>query len=310
MIRKALCTLACGAAYREQWEARCAANWRAYAARHGYDIIVVDQPIREGDQLAERPIHWQKLFLPQHPEARNYDYLAYLDADILINVQRAPCIVASMEGSEKVGAVRFDDYVDDDFNYYKTFIRSLKFEQYAERAAQRQAGPGAYALNGPDFRAEYGQYPGLLEAPMINSGVLVMQPARHAAMLEQVYHDSWAEMPAHSETRCAQKGNYDQLYVTWKLWRAGMIHLLDPRFNRIAYYEQAMHYPFTLAIPDPNLWRICFTTMLCNCFFLHFAGNMHLMRFAQWTLEGDFAILGCEDVFRGDPEIIRNRRHS
>jgi hypothetical protein len=307
MNRKAIFTILHGDSYVDTWKRYCEPGWRAYADRHGYDLVVVTEPIRLEHPLSVRPIHWQKAFIPRHPRAKDYEDIVYLDADILINYHRAPCIV-SANPTGKIGAVRFDQYIDDDFNYYLIFIRQSKFRNLQERIRQHQQTPGVVTLSGPDFAAEYGQYSSDLSRPLINSGVLTMKPALHGDLLEKIYHDSFVEMSDGAETRCGQKGNFDQVYLTHKLLEADMIQLLDERYNCIAYYQMALHYPFLFAAFSEELARVALTTILMNHYFLHFAGNLSWLPLAQLNENNDLAILNAPDVFSRDLEMIKNRR--
>ena len=289
----------------QAWRQSCEPSWRAYASKHNYDIIVITQPIRLLHDLAIRPIHWQKLFIPRHPDAAKYEDIVFLDADIIINYHHAPCIVAA-HASDKFGVVAFDRYFDDDHHYHNVFIRKAMFTHIGERARALNAGiaPGRYTLSGPDCYHTYSELTDRLDVPRINTGVLVMKPALHADFLESVYHDSFRELK-----NGAMPGHYEQTYLAWKLFQAAQYNLLDERFNRIAFIEWALHYPFTLIADNPSLLRACFTTMLSNAFFLHFAACMEMLPYAQINEQRDFAILGGKNVFAGDTLRVLHRKH-
>lgn len=304
---KALFTLAIGAQYQNLWQTHCRPNWEAYARRHGYDIVVIDQPIKRLEDAPRRPPHWQKCFILSHPRAGDYEDVVYLDSDIMINYHRAPCVVAANRPGY-VGAVRFDHYLDDDLNAYLIAVRKGNFISYEKRAAMRRADNKPALLPPADFSSYYGLYmSGRDEAhlPRINSGLLVMKPAVHRERLETIYQQSFEEARDEWVNGTLE---IDQTFLTWKLLQAGLINLLDERFNRIASFEHAIHYPFTLIFKDETLLRMCFTSMLHNCYFLHFARCQGMMQYALINADEDFAIVGLPNVFAGDRIRIRHRR--
>ncbi len=304
MNRKAIFTIACGGTYLANWRSYCEPNWRKYADKHGYDIVVVTEPIRQEHELARRPVNWQKCFVLSHPEAARYEDVVFLDADIVINYNRAPCI-AEANDSEKIGAVSFDRYLDDDLQAYMIGIRKGNFLTYERRMKLRKTNPGPMQLPPVDFSTYYDLYPGdCSRLPRVNSGVLAMKPALHRELMESIYFDSFKETRDEWVDGTLE---IDQTYLTYKLLRADAIKLLDRRFNRIASFEQAIHYPFTLMVPDEKLLRTCFTSMLCNSYFLHFARCAGMMKHAVANDEGDFAILGLPNVFAGDRISIKHR---
>lgn len=304
---KALFTLAIGEPYQRMWETYCRPNWEAYACRYGYDIVVVDQLIKHHEDATRRPPHWQKCFILSHPRAGDYEDVVYLDSDILINYRHAPCVVTANRPGY-IGAVKFDHYLDDDLNAYLIAIRKSNFLTYNKRAAMRRADDRPAILPPADFSSYYGLYmPGQDESalPRVNSGLLVMKPAVHRERLETIYMQSFEE--ARDEWVNGDI-EIDQTFLTWKLLQAGLIHLLDERFNRIAAFEHAIHYPFTLIHPEETLMRMCFTSMLHNSYFLHFARCQGMMKYALVNADEDFAIVGLPNVFAGDRVSIRHRR--
>jgi hypothetical protein len=300
--RKAIFTILFGADYIKRWQLCAEAGWRAYAARHGYDLVLVDGPIKRAADLPARPIHWQKLFIPQHPAAARYERIVFLDADIMINYHRAPCIVAATP-PDKVGVVRFDRYIDDPMTYYLAFIRRYKIARYASRCREMAGPHKPLCLTGPDYATAYAEFTARRDLPLLNTGVIVMHPAAHAAAFEQIYLDSFRELRDGAADRV-----FEQNYVAWKLIDAGLAHYLDERFNTIAYLEQALHYPFLDLVDNPPLQRLCYSTMLANCWFLHFAANAHLMPLAVINEEREFAMFGLKDIYRADREYIPDRR--
>lgn len=97
--RTALVTIVVGAPYLEAFDRYSRRRFEAYARRHRYDPIVLTEPVRD---LPGKKFTWQKLCLPDLPWWRDYDQVAFLDADILI-ARDAPALPVMPPG--KVGVV-------------------------------------------------------------------------------------------------------------------------------------------------------------------------------------------------------------
>jgi hypothetical protein len=61
-MTKAIVTLAVGDEYRALWNAKARPSWERYAARHGYELIALHEPI-DTSPLGRRPMSWQKLLV-------------------------------------------------------------------------------------------------------------------------------------------------------------------------------------------------------------------------------------------------------
>jgi len=306
MNTKAIFTLVLGEEYERHWETYARPSWEEYGRRHGYDIIPVNKPIRELHPLSVRPPHWQKCFVLSHPDAGRYEDVVFLDSDIMINYHRAPCIVKANEPG-KIGCVRFDRYLDDDLNAWIVGVRKSQFMNYAGRKAVRDKDPRPALLPDVDFSKVYREYtPDNRDLPRINSGVLVFKPRLHREFLESVYFDSFKD--AKDEWVNGVEIDIDQSYLSYRMIRAGLSNLLDERFNIIASFEHAIHYPFAYMVGDETLHRMCWSTMLANSYFLHFARCGQMMRYAAINDDGDFAIVGLKNVFAGDKVTVKHRR--
>lgn len=98
-MKTALVTIVIGDRYREIYDRYIRARFERYAARHGYDLKVIDQPILD---LPGKKFTWQKLCMAHVPWFRDYDRLAVLDSDIFI-ARDAPALPAVPDG--KVGLI-------------------------------------------------------------------------------------------------------------------------------------------------------------------------------------------------------------
>jgi hypothetical protein len=308
--KKTIVTLAIGEKYLNNWKTYCKPTWEAYAAKYNYEIIVVDKPIKQLHEEKIRPLHWQKLFIFSHPEVSNYENVVFLDADIMINHHRAPCIVEANKRIDetRIGAVAFDRYLDDDLNAYIIGIRKgnfLTYEKRLELAKKEQGNP--MRLPEVDFSKIYKEYtPDNKNIPRINSGVFVLKTSLHAEFWEGIYFSSLKE--AKDNWVNGTEIDIDQSYIVYKLWQKQNYNLLDERFNTIAPFEHAIHYPFTYIITDEFLQKMCWSTMLANTYFLHFTRCASMMKYAIINENKDFAIVGLNDVFKNDIYTIKHRK--
>ena len=97
--KTALCTLVVGAPYIAAFDRYARRRFEAYARRHGYDPIILTEPVRD---LPGRKLTWQKLCLQDLPWWREYDQVVFVDADILI-ARDAPALPIMPVG--KIGGV-------------------------------------------------------------------------------------------------------------------------------------------------------------------------------------------------------------
>src|SRR6266568_2550732 len=102
-MRTAIVTLLLGRPYQLAWHDLCEPGWRAYADRHGYDILVIDRPLDVTPRAMARSPAWQKCLILQPSVAGEYDRIVWVDADIVINPS-APAVTTAVP-IEKIGAV-------------------------------------------------------------------------------------------------------------------------------------------------------------------------------------------------------------
>ncbi len=250
---KALVTLLIGDAYLGFWKTHCEATWRRYAARHGYDIVIIDAPIDPGPRSSERSMHWQKCLILEHPSVRPYSDVVWIDADIVINDKAAPCIVGAND-SDHVGAVTSKDAyaTAEQIDNRPKRIRALDNNAHIARLAE-----ATFA----DLYVRAG-LPGDVDE-MINTGVLVLKPDRHADVLRAVY-DTYDQNPY---------SGYENLPLAYHLLKHGLVNRLDPRFNKLLGEEIVERYLFLMfdeMRDDDRIKALCVNTAFNNAYFLHF----------------------------------------
>lgn len=205
---RALVTLALGAQYLARWRALAMPGFAAYAARHGYDAIVVVGHLDKSWRALKRSPAWQKCLILSQPWSAQYVRVVWVDADCVPKAD-APDICEDVP-VECVGAnTVFEQFSDVEFQI-------LIERHYGYRVAVRDARAAFAAVQAEVYRTDgFADPPG----PMMHTGVLVLSPAHHRALLESAY-------AYESVNRW-----YEQTALSYLTLKAGAMHGFNPRFN-------------------------------------------------------------------------------
>ena len=254
-MNKCIVTIAIGETYQKTWTRIYKSCMEAYAARHGYDLVVIYDYLDEGPLARARAPHWQKLLILDHPQVRKYAHAVWVDADILINHHAAPCVVTATGKTEKIGVVTYSQ------------AEAGTPQQRDNRYNRRHETKGGF----PDFSLWYRSHgiagpddPNIDD--FINTGVLVLQPRRHAEFLRWVYDNGKENKFTHQ----------DNGPLSYHIFLRDLAQPIDPRFNVSWNNEIIEHYPFLMSrknFYDRKLLRLCVNAAWHNSYFLHFIGT-------------------------------------
>lgn len=224
MPSKAIVTLVIGDAFQRLWKRFCEANWRAYAERYGYDIVCIERPLDESDRARRRHVSWQKCLILSQPFAKRYDRIVWVDADVLINLHRAPCATDGVP-EDRIGVL--DMFGIPNVESYRECLRRM-FELW-----------GAHAVVNDDPQSYYRNYgfPQQFDRAARN-GMMVLTPRFHRELLERSYYEYEDRGPA---------WNAEMRPFSYELLRAGCEHWLDPQFDVNWYEVCVLQYPFLVA---------------------------------------------------------------
>jgi hypothetical protein len=254
---RALVTLAIGRTFRERWNNVCRANWQAYADRHGYDVICIEEPLDYSERARNRSPAWQKLLILRQDFVQSYERLVWVDSDILIN-PGAPDISEGVP-LDKIGAV--DEYSSPSPELYRQILRKL-YNYWEEHSI-----PFVRNERPADYYEKYGLPP--VFDQVVQTGVLVLSPKHHTEILESVYF-------SYEETK-SPEWNYEMRPLSYELLSAGCVHWLDARFNIIWGSYKIHLYPFLMNHPEHPRAKECLEDVLSRVYFLHFAGGVRDM---------------------------------
>jgi len=269
--QKVIVTIAIGENYVVSWKKYCQANWQAYADKYGYDLICLERPLDLSSRANLRSPAWQKCLVLGQGFASEYEKVIWIDSDIIIN-HKAPDVATGVPAN-KVGAV--DAY------------------EFSEVIPERCYKIWPDVVHSPTPQEYYRNYglPDVVDRA-INTGVMVLSPFYHRALLEQVYNTY--------EEKGGREWHMEQRPLSYELIKGGHVHFLDPRFNVMLGMEQITYYPFLL--PEPGtpvkkslpervqrkMWKLlgdplqkvridAVNTVYQSSFFLHFGGIMDEM---------------------------------
>jgi hypothetical protein len=258
IMKKAIGTIIIGDRYRVFWQQICEPSWRHYAQNHGYEVVVIDQPIQA--DCGKRSIHWQKLLLLEAPQFKGFDRVVWLDSDILIN-PAAPSVIEGVP-MDKIGVTLYGDLTD---NMHSTFL-----ERWKSAFRERGLSPTELDAMWPDYYRRVG----LESDPSVrfNTGVLVLTPDLHREFMRKVFD-------AYSDNAL----DYEQTYLNYELCRHNSYSLIDQRFNAAVGDELIKRYPFLFFMDDEierfknntaflYMAQFCLLALHDNNHFIHFCG--------------------------------------
>ena len=261
---RAIVTLAIGDRYRQIFERHCRENWTAYAQRHGYDLILITEPIDQSEKATERSLHWQKCLILEDERVARYQQVAWIDSDIVINASAAPDIFGSIDVT-RFGAV--DEYCSPDPATYRRALAALYLR------FKRTGVPFIHNLTPEEFYRKRG----LPErSQVVQTGVFVCSPRYHRDVLRVVY-DNYEE-------NALAASNAEMAALSYELLSRDLVTWIDARFNHqvlIGAEQYRRAHPVRPELPRDHVEvgaiRSVLDHLLAESYFLHFAGCQPLM---------------------------------
>lgn len=230
-----LVTIAIGEKYFEYYTNTFYESQKKYALKHGYDFKVITHFLDPTIQIRQT-ISFNKILVCSQEWSADYDFIIFIDADIVININ-APPIHNYIDYGTKIGVV--DEWSQ------PTKERRLKIQKH-----QGWEVPAVdhYKLCGLDIETEM----------VFNSGVLVMQPKIHSDFLKNIYDKYVIQSISHYRGFI-----FEQCCIGYEIQKANMYTILDNRFNAL----------WGLTTLD-NMENITFNTYFNNNYFIHLAGGV------------------------------------
>jgi len=268
-MKKAIVTLAVGIKYQQMFKEWYYPDWKAYANKNGFDLFVIDQMIDVTERATKRSPAWQKCILHRNPDVCKYDQIAWVDADIRININSPNIFDTSpIDKISAVDAWSIPSREEHDLLlsrlYAKWDVQGVKYI----RNLTPQEYHGVYGL-----KCE--------QDHVVNTGVMVFTPEISKDLLENVYNNY--------EERGDSPWNYEMRPLSYEILQSGLVNWLNPRFNMAWPWIVELHYPFLNTprfkkfnkkvmkflpfIKDMDPRPDCVKAIFANSYFLHFAGG-------------------------------------
>jgi hypothetical protein len=229
---------------------------QAYAAKIGADYHCITEslvPIPSDKQYTpfqlKQFLCMQKLVIPHLDSIRSYTQVAYIDADILINVATAPNIFDSVP-VEKIGAVNEkSQYGCSDFvsAFLKRTIPNVA--STAEDYYTRHTFPESFSKQ-------------------FNAGLLVFSPKIHGPFMKSVYETYMPRIQAGEDL------DYDQGPLNYEANKAKLVHYMDERWNRVWMFTHGIFYPFLDSRLHKQQLRQALKCVFDMNYAIHFAGHV------------------------------------
>lgn len=272
-MKKALVTLCLGDRLRETFRGAFLPTWKVYCQQHGLELVVLDRPLDESPRARDRSPAWQKCLVHRAPELRDVERIAWVDADVMI-APTAPDIFAAVP-VDRIGAV--DDHATPSAEEHR-LVTERAYNLWTARGIPFHRTGNArewYAVRGID--ADFPQ--------VVQTGVFVYAPRRHADILERAYRD-YGNLGDNAL-------NHEMGPLSYEMIKAGRMHWLPAKFNMMWICWELLHYPF---LEQPQLLpgrlpltvkrklveylrQPCVRTAFRNNHFLHFSGGSKYYRY-------------------------------
>lgn len=229
-----LVTIAIGENYLTQYNDLFYKSHKNYAQKNNYDFKVItdflDKNIKHRSSIS-----FNKILVCNQEWSMNYDFIIFVDADILININSPP-IHNYIDYGNSIGII--DEYSQ------PTKERRIKI--------QKQNGWETSAT-------DYYNLCGLnIETDMVfNSGVLVMKPKIHKDFLQNLYNKYILQSLSHN-----RGFHFEQSCIGYELQKNKIYKVIDNRFNAI----------WNLINID-NFENITLDKYFNENYFIHFAGG-------------------------------------
>jgi hypothetical protein len=278
---RAIVTLVAGKKYQTNFARYVYKNWKAYADKHGIDLLVYDKLLDHSQRAQSRSAAWQKCLVMDAGKSRRYEQVAWLDSDIVINNDKAPCIFDDVSADE-IGAVQ--DFVYPGVDEYRKRL------EYFSRTLG-EPGPW-FSLTPQEYMTSWG-----LPATesVVQTGVIVANPAIHGAIFKNTY-DRY-------EDKGGPVWHYEMRPLSYEILTNSRVKWLDPRFNLCASFGFSDEELEAIVSSPPGILERglrkldapqrffkfgryktlskIYERLLRDSYFLHFAGRQSEMIFLE-----------------------------
>ena len=200
-----LTTIAIGEDYLKEYNDLFYESQKKYALKHGYDFKVITDFLDKNIQ-EKSTISFNKILVCSQDWSSQYDFIIFIDADILININ-SPSIHDFIDYGICIGII--DEYSQPSKERRLKIQRLMGWETSAS---------DYYKLC--DFN---------LETDMVlNTGMLVLQPKIHTNFLNYIYNKHIHKSKSHYRGL-----HFEQSCIGYELQKANLFKVIDNKFNAL-----------------------------------------------------------------------------
>jgi hypothetical protein len=246
-MKVVLVTICIGEHYIQQHRQIFMPSQAHYAKRHGYDYRIITDyfgPIRHPALIC-----LEKQLICSHPWAQDYDFVIYIDADILIHPD-APPIHVNAEGTQQICMI-------DEMNQPTREDRhALQVNSGWETKVAEY-----YSQCGVEIDTDH----------IYNGGVIIWQPKFHAEFCFNIYKKYCIQQIDHPRWY-----HYEQAVINYEYQRTNMCKSLPHKWNAVWALHKQTTYTGTLM------------EFITDNYFIHLAGHCDYDIALKWTTNQTF----------------------
>lgn len=229
-----LVSMAIGKKYLDQYYNLFYESQKNYALKHGYDFKVIKEFLDKKNQN-KHCISFNKILVCSQEWSNDYDFIIFVDADILININSPP-IHSYMDYGDSIGII--DEYSQPSKERRILIQKKMGWETSATEY---------YKLCGFDIQTDM----------VFNTGVLVLQPKKHGDFLQKIYNKYVKKSINH------KRGfHFEQSCIGYEIQKKNLHKVIDNKFNAV----------WGISKLDINK-KFILNEYFKDNFFIHFAGN-------------------------------------
>ena len=204
-MKKLFITLSIGEKYLREYNDLFAPSQKAYAKKFDYDFKVIDDFLYKKIPHHDT-ISFNKILAFSQEWSKQYDYIAFVDADIFINPD-SPDLIDALRDKEKVGVI--DEYSQPTRESRILVQKKMGWETSAQEY---------YKLAG--FNLETNS--------MVNTGVILANPKLHADMFKSIHYKHVLTSIGHY-----RHFHFEQSAIGYQLQKNELCEFMDNKFNAV-----------------------------------------------------------------------------
>ncbi len=232
-----LVTICIGEKYLHQYNALFRPSQEKYAKRCGYDFKIITDYIKEPHHISV--VSMNKVLVCDYKLDKDYDFLIFIDADIIVN-ENAPPIHSEYDFGDKIGVVNQSQPT------LQARILTQKHKGYEVTASDY------YKLkSNHDIETDH----------IINTGVLVIQPNKHKLFLRKIFD-------TYSKQQIGNKAgfHFEQSVIGYEIQKSNLFYFMNMKWN--ALWANNKYYFNTIRKQNLTL-----QTFYDENYFIHLAGH-------------------------------------